>query len=404
MKVLVTGTYVRSEAYPNVLHRLERMSRDPLIELTEEPVPLVMSIDYGSRLKAAGSLLKVACSICLGSLRGVRRAVAHRNDHDVLYAPYPSIGLLLLLGMLPRRLRPRRVVADMFISVYDTIVLDRGLVGRKSLVARVIRELERRACRVADVLVVDTPENVVYTANLLSLPVSRFAALPLAIDENEYGPPTASAGRSHGDDRVLRVLFVGNLVPLHGIDVLCDALPQVDDSTPIHCTIVGNGQCREAVEDLLSRLSNSRSRHRVQWITQWQSPDALSLLIAGSDLCVGILAANEKSSRVWPFKNYVYMACGAVFVTAATPVASRLADSFGREYFLQTDPGSSRSVARTLESVARNRTRLEALGASARQAYDEMLSEECSQPRLRELLGGTAVSHCTDDARRTASS
>ena len=258
--VLVLGVHEASEGYPNVLHRLDWLRTSPNFDVLEINVPLGRAVPRDGAFRRLPPL-------------AVRAFVAHLRvillylrapDTDVLYVPYPSILVLNTLSMLPKR--ANHVIADVFISMYDTVVSDRKFIGPRNPLASLLYRLERRAYRQADLLVVDTRENAGFLRRLFDLPTEKIAAVPLSTNEEDY---CFSVYRTQ--PKRLRVLFIGTLVPLHGAGTIVEAAGQLRQHTDLEFRLIGTGQDASVVERLIDH-----HRPNLTWLKEWHSPSDLA--------------------------------------------------------------------------------------------------------------------------------
>jgi len=215
----------------------------------------------------------------------------------------------------------------------------------------------------------------------LEIKPKRFIALPLSINENDF-QPTSSIKSS---DQTLSVLFVGTLVPLHNIGLLCEAISKLDENLPVSFTIIGDGQDGTVLEHFLASRSDD-SPVKCRWHRNWFESPELAQAIANADLCIGILGNTGKSQRVWPFKNYLYLACGKPLVTASTTVSNRLQNISDKEAFFEVDTSSSDALTRLLGEVIQNPSLLEPVGSSAASFYQENLSGQVIAHKLNEIV------------------
>ncbi len=383
--ILIAGSYAATDAYPNVRYKVEDIKAFSGLPVVEINRSLHRRVDFRSGRGGGWRLLARGGSMLFASLSILRGVIRHRRA-KALYIPYPALHLLCLLALVPRRLRPPRVVVDAFISLYDTAVVDRALWPERGWIARLLYRLERMAYRGADLLLVDTEENAEYLSGLFGLPRERIVACPLAINEEEYRPgppPPAPASR-------MRVVFVGTLVPLHGVERLCEAIGRLDPALPVEFVLVGDGQQSPIVERFLQgRGAEEPSGVTVTWHREWMDSPELAGLIRSADLCIGILGHQGKADRVWPFKNYLYMACGKALVTADSRAARTVAGRCGDPSpFLRVEPDSALPLAELLADLVRRRDELPGIGRRARVCYEHTLSRAAGRGRLFELLLG----------------
>lgn len=303
--LLVLGVHLKSEGYPNTLYRLSDLQSSGQFQMTEINAPMWHESSQGrrgiSRIgRNLGRAIAAHGTVLLRYLAAGRRAR--------VYVPYPAVFVLLLLSWLPRRLRPRHIVADVFISLYDTIVLDRRLLAPGGLPARVLKWVEHRAYLVADKLVVDTPQNVRFLCSLFALPEEKAVAIPLSINEGDFRY-TAYVPRPG----ICRVLFVGTMVPLHGIQTILEAARLLSGRPDIHFRLIGDGEDASLIEaGLGAGLPN------FFWERKWQPSSRIAQEISQADICLGIFGAGDKTQRVCPFKLYAYASIGRAIITAET--------------------------------------------------------------------------------------
>jgi glycosyltransferase involved in cell wall biosynthesis len=182
------------------------------------------------------------------------------------------------------------VFLDAFISLYDTVVMDRKILKENGVLARILYLLEKRAFEAATVVIVDTPENASYYSKLFGTPSDKFHAMPLCI------PPLTveiEKPKEHTSRRV-RCIFVGTLVPLQGIRTIVDAVNFLEGDSEIEFVCIGDGQDAEHLDGYLSKTSNPR----LTWHRGHYSTDFIVQQIRNADICLGIFGDGPKAQRV----------------------------------------------------------------------------------------------------------
>ena len=189
----------------------------------------------------------------------VRYLVSSKSD--LVYVPYPGVFVLFLFSLLPATLRPRVLAVDAFISLDDTIVTDRGLLMSSGLSAHILYWMERRAYSISTKVIVDTPQNARFLRHFSIWKNPKVVAVPLSTDEEhfEVNQYSAKAG-------ICRVLFVGTLVPLHGIQTILDAAEILTNRKDIVFKLIGDGQEAPRVEQW--QLTHPET---LSWERNWQS-------------------------------------------------------------------------------------------------------------------------------------
>lgn len=295
----------------------------------------------------------------------VRAAVAAQRPR-CLVVPYPGHAVVPAL----REVTDVPIVLDLFLSAYDTVVEDRQLVRPGSLVAHWLQRLDTRACAAADLVLLDTPCNAAYAAALTGLSPERFGWLPVG-DPDAPAAPIATAPA--GDGR-LRMLFFGTGVPLHGLDVLLDALAYVPE---VELTLVGGNRYDRAQA---RALLGNRLRLEPVFVDRAR----LQELLAQSQLVAGVFGRSGKAQRVVPFKVVHALAAGRPVVTADTPALGGWLDGCGAVFAVPA--GDVRTLARELQALVADATRVAAAASQARAAFDRHFAVPCLARRWRELL------------------
>jgi glycosyltransferase involved in cell wall biosynthesis len=379
--ITILGVHLKSEGYPNVTYRIQALCACASLRVNELNHPFrsdPITSRTGSGGFAIARVVRKSFKFVYAHLNVLVRYLFSEKT-NVVYVPYPAVLLLLMFSFVPRTLRPHAIVIDAFISIYDTIVNDRKLVNGKGILGRLIWWLENRAYSVAEVIVVDTQFNAEYMNETFpALRTREVLALPLSIDESFF---CAAAKRER--DSTCNVLFVGTFVPLQGVETIAKAAALLADREDIHIRLVGNGQTADAVRKILL----SYDRKNIDWIVDWQSKEQIRNHIEEADICLGIFGGGDKTQRVWPFKNYHYMAVGRAIITADTKCARHLtASADGGEPFLTVPCEDSEALANEIRHLANSPGRRMGFANAARKLYFTTLCSTKSVEQLANVL------------------
>lgn len=340
--LLILGVHLKSEAYPNTMFRLRDLEQSGQFAITEINVPMWTEARQNRRgfARVTHNLTRVLAA----HLRVVTKYLLLRKTPQHVYIPYPSVFVLFFLSWLPpwMKSRPKRIVADVFISLYDTIVLDRKLLKQASMAAKLLRWVERRAYAYADKLMIDTEQNARYIARLFNLEDAKMVVAPLSTDERnfKYSSYQCHEGACH-------VLFIGTLIPLHGVSTILAAIEHLEGRTDIHFKLVGDGQDAPMV-----RSWSNLHPGRLTWVREWMSSDKLALEIGRADICLGIFGAGDKTQRVCPLKVYAYAAIGRAIITGQTEWLTEATKDLTIKPFAAVRVGDSQALASKIEQLA----------------------------------------------------
>ena len=309
MRICFWGTYTVAAGYPinRILIRGLRQAGARVEECREEL--------WHGFLHAAFSERRLATYLGLGwralrvYLRLVRRYRQFGEHQCVIvgYAGYFDILLARLLNWRQRRL----LVLVAFISLYDTIVVDRQQVPARSWRARLLKKIDRLAFSSADVVLVDTQEHIVHYAGLFRLPPEKFHRSFVGGDDELFCPGEAKGNRGIG----WRVLFFGTYVPLHGIETILDAAQELRSDPEVEFVLIGNGQLYPRIR----REAACRGLDNICFIDTWAKTAELVEHIRRADVCLGIFGTTAKASRVIPYKVFDTLAVQKPLITRDSP-------------------------------------------------------------------------------------
>lgn len=313
-RINVIGVHQKIEAYPNTLFLLEELNCSGKFDIKEYNMPM-----WSGSLSSKKNLLSKVNSLfkAIAAHLKVIFYLFKLSKKEYVYIPYPATFVALSLLLLPKSKKPKKVVIDAFISIYDTAIIDRKLFPPKSYIARLLKKIERVAFKQAHIVITDTLQNSQHYAHTFGLPISKFKSIPLATDETHFNKIAYSHQSIEG---VFNIIFIGTLIPLHGIDTIIRATELLADNECIQFTIIGDGQMSSYLK---AKIINGRLKN-INWITQWQSSKELVGHLVQANLALGIFGTGDKTQRVCPFKLYAYMRCGLPIITGKTSWSTQI--------------------------------------------------------------------------------
>lgn len=373
------GVRAGGAGYPNAERTIQMLRQQAGIEILDQGYVLPDDVRlWRVRDMSAFSAALLLFRLAVLNFCSVFRVFVAREWRGVsVYVPYPSIFFLWLMSWVPKAFRPR-CFADAYVSIWDALFRDRGK-GAAGWRAQLVHAIERRALRAASAVLVDTQANAAMAVREFGLAKGSVHAWPLAIDEGRFLaiPPSSKAAKDEVGQR-LRVLFVGTLVPLHGISVLIGALRLLQADDRLEFRIVGDGQmgCQ------LEAYQREAPIGQLVWIRDWCTLDAIATEIEAADICLGVFGGSEKASRVLPFKLYMYLAAGKSIVTQ---------EQLSTPQGVPPPPvavvsANAEALSQAISRLADERLLRQRMGDQAREYYLTWLSNERLRARWRELM------------------
>ncbi|MEJ7566997.1 MAG: glycosyltransferase [Gaiellaceae bacterium] len=356
MRVLYFGTYERD--YPRNAQVISCL-RGAGVEVIERHASVWERQRHKWSL-GLGSAFKVGLAEAGLVLRG------SRERFDAMIVGYPGH---FDMPVARRIARGRPLVFNPLVSLSETLVDDRGRFSRGSPAASVLRHVDRIALRRADLVVADTAQNARFLAELGEIPRDRLEVCFVGAEERLFRPGRQIRGPL-GEGR-FHVLFVGKLIPLHGLETILEAARLVPE---VPFRIVGSGQLDALLAD---RPAN------VEWV-EWVEYAALPEEVQSAGCALGVFGTSEKAARVIPNKAFQALACGTPLVTADTPAARELLRD--GESALLVPAGDAPALAAAIRLLVGDDELARRIGAGGLAAYRAHASEEVLGERWRGLI------------------
>ena len=284
-----------------------------------------------------------------------------RERFDVVIVGYPGH---FDVPAAKRIARGRPVIFNPLVSLHETLVEDRGRFGAGSPAAGVLRQVDRLALRRADLVVADTAQNAGHLAELGKLAPERLAVCFVGAEERLFRPGWKPAADFHA-------LFVGKLIPLHGLETILAAARLVPE---VPFRIVGSGQLDELMRE---------PPPNVEWV-EWVEYERLPEEIQRAGCALGVFGTSAKAGRVIPNKAFQALACGTPLVTADTPAARELL--VDGESALLVPAGDPEALAAAVRRLADDSGLARRIGDGGLAAYREHASEAVLGVRWRGLV------------------
>lgn len=296
--------------------------------------------------------------------------IALRRDARALLrsGAVPDAVLVGYMGhfdvLLARRLfRRSTIVLDHLIFAGDT-AQDRGAHGLR---VRLLRALDARALKAADLVLVDTIEH-------LEMLPDRSQGVHVPVGARAEWFDARPAGARAQDDR-LSLIFFGLFTPLQGAPTIARALRRAQEAgATFSATIVGTGQDHDEARAAAGDLPG------VTWL-DWVEAHELPALVAQHDVCLGVFGTSGKARRVVPNKVYEGAAAGCAIITGDTPPQRA---AFG-DAALYAAPGDPDALAAVITELAESPERVTAARAAAASAAESFRARDIVAPLLARL-------------------
>lgn len=231
-------------------------------------------------------------------------------DYDIMIIPWRGIITLPLARLLSRK----PIIYFPFLSIYQTLVDDRKLYKQKSLSAKFFHFVDGFACKLSNLVIFDTNEDMKYFINEFKINPKKCRKLFLSLDETIFKPLPIKK-RSE----IFEVLFIGTFIPLHGIDVIVEAARKLLPRNDIKFILVGRGQTLSDIKEKIQKynLVNIELKDPMK-ITD------LPIILSSADICLGIFNNGKKAMSIVPHKILISLGSQKPLITANSPAVKEI--------------------------------------------------------------------------------
>jgi glycosyltransferase involved in cell wall biosynthesis len=334
MNVVFWGTYDLGKPRTRILIRGLRESGVSIIECHKD---VWAGVEDKTQIPGISRVLVFALR-CASAYPRLIVQYLRLPKHDVVIVGY--LGHLDVLILWPfARARGIPIVWDAFLSLYDTVVTDRRLIGPRNPLAWLLFGWEWLSCRAATLVLLDTRAHTEYFVRSYRLSSCHVRSVWIGAEPEVFPhlPPKPT-----GRERI--VLFYGQFIPLHGIHTILQAA-RLTEEEPIRWILIGKGQDARRIDLLL------RERHlpKLEWIP-WVDYSRLCEWIAKADVCLGIFGTSDKAARVIPNKAFQIIMSGRPLVTRDSPAMRELAREAPTGAVTLVPPGDAFALADAVRS------------------------------------------------------
>lgn len=325
----------------------------------------IIEISKDPYLKRQFNLLKIA-------LRLIRS-----KDIKTIFIPafnQTNSTFILVFGKLFKK----KIIIDLLISDYDTLVNDRKLTNSWSLKAIKAYFNDYISVKLADILICDTYLHKKYFEKQFKGKQNKFRVIPV-------GAETLFTPQDINEISILnskfRVLFYGGFSPLHGIHHIINAAEKLKDIDNIEFLLIGDGQTREEMGNITKRKELNNVRF-IDHISYLQLPRE----IAKASIGLGIFGESEKVQRVIPNKVFQMASCGKPIITLDTPSIRELFEDGKDIILVDPDKNISNQIASMILKVKKDPILFNKLSIQAYNTINTKCSNETISKYFEEIV------------------
>lgn len=261
------------------------------------------------------------------------------RDCDVIFLAFRSHEIFPVFRLLTQK----PIIFDAFVSVFDTLCLDRKIFKPDSIAGKILKWYDGYLCRIANLVLVDTRTHAEYfekefnakNVSYLYLECNKALFKPIKVekDKNEFV-----------------VFWYGNCWPSQGVDIIIKAAKILEDKPGVIFRLVG--PIREKYGNLVEKL-NPLNVEFIDYVPY----ERLPLEIAKADVCLGgHFSDRPKAKRVIAGKTFQFVACGKKTILGDNPANRELFNETEDLYFVKVN--SEEELAKIILEIKNKEERL----------------------------------------------
>lgn len=294
----------------------------------------------------------------------------------------PDIYVLGFRGyevFLPVRLLTigKPLVYDEFINLYDWFVHEHKKLSHKSFLASFLRAYSKLTLDLSQKVLTDTKLNAEFSSRVHTLNPDKFVSIYVGTDETTFDNPNATDKTAN---KTFEVFFYGNMLPLHGVEQLLEAISKLKDR-PIHFTIVGGkgGRYEKVIRNFLHEHKRSKMTYR-----SWVNYEDLPGLIAEADLCLGgPFGGTSQGSKVITGKTFQFLAMSKPVLIGRIDEETGFKDGVN---CLEIEQGSAEVLADKILWAFKQRKQLPEIGQAGKKLYEQRFSRTAQKHILADVI------------------
>jgi len=234
-----------------------------------------------------------------------------KNNYDILIVTMGGYTLVWFAKLISNK----RIIFDVFTSLYLTNIEDRKTCSKYNLKAIYYKLLDKYSCKLANSVLLDTDAQINYFCKKYRLQKRKFKRIFISTDNDIY----YSKDNKKDKDKFI-IHWHGHIVPLHSIETIIKSAKLLEDHKDIVFQIVTRfnskyRKIKKLVEEL--KLKNIKFYSETDY-------KGLDKFINQSNICLGIFGDNKKAELVIPNKIIESIACSRPVITANHEVLKEL--------------------------------------------------------------------------------
>ena len=266
------------------------------------------------------------------------------------------------------------LIFDEFINLVEWVVYEHKKIKQNSLLAKILYSNYRFWLKKVNLITIDTVSHAKYSADLMKLPIDKYIPLIVSTDEQTFDGLKVATKRYKGP---FSVFYYGNMLPLHGIEVVLQAMRNLKGQNIELCLIGGNKNVQQMVEKA------ERDGANIKYET-WVPFTKLPIYMQMADVCLGgPFGGTVQSQFVITGKTYQLLQMGCPTIIGRNMESGIFVDKKDALIVEQSNPSE---LAKVILWAKNHSTELGEIGKNGKKLYQNKLSNRRLTEQLNLLL------------------
>lgn len=296
-----------------------------------------------------------------------------RNTYDVLIVGYPGY----IVSLFARLISSKIVIFDALCLRYDSDIVSRNAHEGSFFKQLFIECIDWLACIAADIILVETNEQKLFTENRYKLSSDAVEVMYTGVDESRFKKNVTVA-----KEKNFTVLFRGRIMSEAGVPILIEAA-KILEHQPIQFKVIGFGW-GEAIAQAKSVYEKYKLPN-LTWIQKELPFDELLKHLQSSHVSLGQFGHSKRLDRTIPHKAFESMILGVPYITARSKGIAEIYTD--RKHCLMVD--DAQSLASAIMQLKEDPDFASLLAANAETLYWESFSWQVLGNTLVKIISPT---------------
>lgn len=304
-------------------------------------------------------------------IEAIKLCFKHFKDVDYVFVGYDSPKIIISIWPFCRK----KIIYNALCSVYERLIVSRGLAQAKSVKGYYYWLLDFLACRFSSLVMLESEHQIQYFQKLFKLPREKFYLARIGVDDEVFFP-------KHGIEKFkeFTVLFRGRLLPEAGGEYAVKAAKTLE-LYPIQFLMIANGMELLKVQSLVSELKPKN----LKLITEFLPDDELLMTMQKCHVSLGQLSNHERLERTIPHKAYESLSLRLPYLTARNPGVMELLKE--NETCLAFAPSDENDLAKKILWAKEHPQELERVAQNGYELFKNHLTcQKLGEKLLNQLL------------------